>query len=184
MCFWACLPLALGYVQRLAGAGSRLEGGRKEKPGICSPQASSASGTISSPAAAPSPCSLDPVSLYGTPSWALGHPPSLLGLSSRISAQLLSRVWLFTAPWTVACQAPLSMGFFRQYYWRTLPFPSPGDLADPEIKPCLPCLLHWQADPLPLGHLGRPRVGSSCLLLLISRGTHHPLCFFCSPCIL
>ena len=38
-------------------------------------------------------------------------------------------------PWTVACQAPLSMGFSRQEYWSGLPFPSPGDLPDLGIKP-------------------------------------------------
>ena len=38
-------------------------------------------------------------------------------------------------PWTVACQAPLSMGFSRQGYWSGLPFLSPGDLPDPGIKP-------------------------------------------------
>ena len=38
-------------------------------------------------------------------------------------------------PWTVACQAPLSMGFSRQEYWSGLPFPSPGDLPDPGIEP-------------------------------------------------
>ena len=38
-------------------------------------------------------------------------------------------------PWTVACQTPLSMGFSRQEYWSGLPFPSPGDLPDPGIKP-------------------------------------------------
>ena len=38
-------------------------------------------------------------------------------------------------PWTVACQAPLSMGFSRQEYWSGLPFPSPADLPDPEIEP-------------------------------------------------
>ena len=37
--------------------------------------------------------------------------------------------------WTVACQAPLSMGFSRQEYWSGLPFPSPGNLPDPGIKP-------------------------------------------------
>ena len=37
-------------------------------------------------------------------------------------------------PWTVACQAPLSMGFSRQEYWSGLPFPSPGDLPNPGIK--------------------------------------------------
>ena len=38
-------------------------------------------------------------------------------------------------PWTVACQTPLSMGFSRQEYWSGFPFPSPGDLPDPGIKP-------------------------------------------------
>ena len=39
------------------------------------------------------------------------------------------------APWTVACQAPLSMGFPCQEYWNVLPFATPGDLPDPWIKP-------------------------------------------------
>ena len=47
----------------------------------------------------------------------------------------LSRVRLFATPWTVAYQAPLSMGFSRQEYWSGLPFPSPGDLPDPGIEP-------------------------------------------------
>ena len=47
----------------------------------------------------------------------------------------LSRVGLFATPWTVARQAPLSMGFSRQEYWSGLPFPSPGDLSDPGIEP-------------------------------------------------
>ena len=38
-------------------------------------------------------------------------------------------------PWTVACQASLSMGFSRQEYWTGLPFPPPGDLFDPGIEP-------------------------------------------------
>ena len=37
-------------------------------------------------------------------------------------------------PWTVACQAPLSMGFFRQEYWSGLPLPSPGNLPNPGIE--------------------------------------------------
>ena len=49
--------------------------------------------------------------------------------------KLLSRVQLFVTPWTVAYQAPLSMGFSRQEYWSGLPFPSPGDLPDPGIEP-------------------------------------------------
>ena len=41
-------------------------------------------------------------------------------------------------PWTVACQAPLSMEFSRQEYWSGLTFPSPGDLPNPGIKPGSP----------------------------------------------
>ena len=43
-------------------------------------------------------------------------------------------------PWTVAHQAPLSKGFFRQEYWSGLPFPSPGNLPDPGIEPSSPAL--------------------------------------------
>ena len=49
-------------------------------------------------------------------------------------------------PWTLARQAPLSMGFFRQEYWSGLAFPSPGDLPNTGIKPGSPAL---QADNLP-----------------------------------
>ena len=50
-------------------------------------------------------------------------------------AQLLSCIM---TPWTVGCQAPLSMGFPRQEYWSELPFSSPGDLPNPWIKPVSP----------------------------------------------
>ena len=46
-----------------------------------------------------------------------------------------SRVRLFATLWTVACQAPLSMGFSRQEYWRELPLPPSGDLPDPGTEP-------------------------------------------------
>ena len=52
----------------------------------------------------------------------------------------LSPVQLFATLWTVAHQAPPSIGFSRQEYWSGLPFPSPGDLLDPEIKPETPAL--------------------------------------------
>ena len=58
----------------------------------------------------------------------------------------LTRVQLFATPWTVTYQAPPSMGFSRQEYWSGLPFPSPGDLPDPGIKPRSPA---WHADALP-----------------------------------
>ena len=57
----------------------------------------------------------------------------------------------FVTQGTVAHQAPLSMGFPRQEYWNGLPFLSPGDLADPGIKPASPAR---QADSCPLSHLG------------------------------
>ena len=49
------------------------------------------------------------------------------------------------APWTVVCQAPLSMGFSRQEHWNGFPFPSPEDLLNPGIEPRCPAL---QADSL------------------------------------
>ena len=58
----------------------------------------------------------------------------------------LSRVQLFATQWSVAYEAPQSMGFSRQEYWSGLPFPSPGDLPDPGIKPRSPTL---QGDALP-----------------------------------
>ena len=65
----------------------------------------------------------------------------------------LSRVRLFATPWTVAYQAPLSMGFSRQEYWSGLPFPSPGDLPDPGIEPTSPTL---RADALTSEPPGKP----------------------------
>ena len=61
---------------------------------------------------------------------------------------MLSHVQFFATLWTVAHQAPLSMGFFRQEYWSRLPFSPPGDLPDPGIEPVSPCigrqiLYHW-----------------------------------------
>ena len=58
----------------------------------------------------------------------------------KVKVKLLSQVQLFVTPWAVAYQAPLSMGFSRQEYWSGLPFPTPGDLPDPEIEPRSPTL--------------------------------------------
>ena len=57
----------------------------------------------------------------------------------------LSHVQLFATPWTVAHQAPPSVGFSKQEYWSGLLFPAPGDLPDPGIEPGSPAL---QADAL------------------------------------
>ena len=68
----------------------------------------------------------------------------------------LSRVRLFVTPWTIAYQAPPSMGFSRQEYWSGLPFPSPGNLPDPGIEPGSPAL---QADALPSEPPGKSKKG-------------------------
>ena len=69
-------------------------------------------------------------------------------------AQSLNRVPLFVTSWTVAHQAPLSVGFPRQEYCSRLPFLSPGDLPDPGIKPRSPALPRfftvWATWSLPL----------------------------------
>ena len=44
----------------------------------------------------------------------------------------------FANPWTITCQAPLSIEFSRQEYWSGLPFPAPRDLPDPRIEPVSP----------------------------------------------
>ena len=49
-----------------------------------------------------------------------------------------THAWLFATIWTIAHQAPLSMGFSRQEYWNGLPCPPPGDLPNPRIKPVSP----------------------------------------------
>ena len=67
----------------------------------------------------------------------------------------LSRVRLFATPWTVAHQAPPSMGFSRQEYWSGVPFPSPGDLPDPGTELGSPAL---QADALTSEPSGKPNV--------------------------
>ena len=66
--------------------------------------------------------------------------PIGLATSPFWSACMLSRVRLFATRWTVARQAPLSMGSSRQDYWSGLPCPPPGDLPHPGIKPTSPTL--------------------------------------------
>ena len=81
------------------------------------------------------------------------EPPGnhkVLTEQSVVNVKSLSPVQLFVTPWTVAYQAPLSMGFSRQEYWNGSPLPSPGDLPNPGIEPASPnCrqtlyhLSHW-----------------------------------------
>ena len=70
-----------------------------------------------------------------------------------VHAQL---IWFFATPRNMARQVPLSMGFPKQEYWSGLPFPSPGDLPDPETEPTSPEL---QADSSPWSHQGSPCKG-------------------------
>ena len=64
----------------------------------------------------------------------------------------ISHIWLSATPWITAHQAPLTVGFSRQY-WKGLPFPPPGDLSDPGIKPVAPPLQVYSTTELP----GSPR---------------------------
>ena len=79
---------------------------------------------------------------------------------------MLSHVWLFATPWTVA---PLSRGFPRQEYWNGLPFPSPGDLPDPGIEPMFPAFqtdCFWFEPP-----------GNMQILCILYKGLGHPRIF-------
>ena len=73
-------------------------------------------------------------------------------------AQLLSHVPLTVTLWAVACQGPLSMGFFRQEYWSGQPFFPPGDLPHPQIIPSSPASPALQVDSLLMNHLESPKM--------------------------
>ena len=80
---------------------------------------------------------------------------SYFHLPSESNQSLCFSLWVmsdsFLIPWTVACLAPLSVGFPRQKYCSGLPSPSLGDLP---IQGWTWCLLYWQVDSLPLSHWG------------------------------
>ena len=85
-------------------------------------------------------------------------------LCVKVKVKSLSRVRLFATPWTIAYQAPPSLGFSRQECWSGLPFPSPGDLPNPRIEPRSPAM---QVDSLPAEPQGKPKnTGVSSLSLL------------------
>ena len=91
----------------------------------------------------------------------------------------LSRVRLFATPWTVAHQAPPSMGFSRQEYWSGLPFPSPGDLPDPGIEPRSPAL---QADALTSEPPGKPQYCSEEFKKPVAQNWFKVSVFGCGLC--
>ena len=82
-------------------------------------------------------------------------------LKVKVKVKSLSCVRLFATPWTIAYQDYPSMGFSRQEYWSGLPFPSPGDIPNPEIEPGSPAL---EADALTSEPPGKPQ-----RLLLLGR---------------
>ena len=83
------------------------------------------------------------------------YPFHTLNPKRSVYGFVLSYVWLFVTPWTVAHQAPLVMEFSKQEYWSRLPFSTPGDLPNQRIEPVSLCLLNWQTDSLLPHHLGR-----------------------------
>ena len=92
---------------------------------------------------------ISPLSLTKSKSWHIGNT-----VGGKKKEKLFSCVQLFVNLLTVAYQAPPSIGFSRQEHWSGLPFPSPGDLPDPGIKPRSPAL---QADASPSEPLGKPK---------------------------
>ena len=80
-----------------------------------------------------------------------------LELEVKVKVKSLSRVRLFVTPWTVACLAPLTMGYPKQEYWNRLQFSTPGDLPDPGIEPRSPT---FQADALTSEPPGKPKEGT------------------------
>ena len=96
--------------------------------------------------------------------------------SQKVKVKSLSHVRLFPTPWTVAYQAPPSMGFSRQEYWSGLPFLSPGDLSNPGVEPGSPS---FQADALtsepltpgkPLGSLSQTQLSTFHFTLQFTLG--------------
>ena len=73
-----------------------------------------------------------------------------------VQAKLLNHVQLFVAPWTIDCQAPLSMGFSRLEYWSGLPLPTQGIFLTQGFNLRLLHLLHFQVDSLSLAPPGKP----------------------------
>ena len=95
-----------------------------------------------------------------------------------VYAQLLSCVWLFATPQTVASQVPLSMVLSRQECWNGLPCSPPQDLPDPWMEPMSPASLNWQVDSLPLVPPGKPHIYThTCIyaVYMVSSGTRRPI---------
>ena len=107
--------------------------------------------------------SLPPFSILNSPCPILLSPPHRYNVCVSLCVcvcQLLSCVQLFVTPWTIVCQALLSMEFSKQENWSGLPIPSPRDLHDQGIEPQSPAL---QADSLPFEPPGKPHYNVSSM---------------------
>ena len=96
------------------------------------------------------------------------HPRNVLDTLTYCCCCLVIKSCLTLAtPWTVVCQAPRSIRFFRQEYWNGLPFPSPGDLLDPGIEPASPELANGFFTTEPTG---KPMLWHACVLYVYDVG--------------
>ena len=99
-----------------------------------------------------------------------------LAISWKVKGKSLSHVRLFATPWTVAYELPPSTEFSRQEHWSGLPFPSPGDLPHPGIKPISPVLVGRFFTTAPLGkcklHSNVPWEPGSSAFVLPTTSTH------------
>ena len=103
-----------------------------------------------------------------------GWIPSVYSILAWISVCMLSRfsrVRLFGTPWTVAHQAPLSLGLPPRVYWSGLPCPPPGNLPNPGIEPASPATLH-RRQILYCWAMGKPLHGCTRSQFLILHGNH------------
>ena len=96
----------------------------------------------------------------------------------KVKVKSLSRVRLFATLWTVAYQAPPSMGFSRQEYWSGLPLPSPGDLPKPGIEPGSPTL---EADALTSEPPGKPNIYIHMYIFVYIVLVSNHVQIFCDP---
>ena len=92
------------------------------------------------------------VPFWAAPSQLFSASPQLQAAVETIlhTVRSLSRVRLFATPWTVACRAPLSVGFSRQGYRSGLPFPSPGNYPYPGIESVSPMSSALRVGSLPI----------------------------------
>ena len=139
----------------------------------CHPNISSSVIPFSCPQSFPASGSFQVSQLFTSGGQSIGVSASTLGFHNLTSAMFCSWYNLteyILTPWTVAPQAPVSMGFSRQEYWTELPCSSPGNLPNPRIEPGSPTS---QADSLPSEPPGKP-----ILTILIFNAQWRILCIY------